>query len=150
MIPTFPLFISHIRYICISENTHTQTVPPKIVPFTFGDDPMNYDETISVACTVSGGDLPINFDWTLNGEPIDSHLEISIEKRGKRISSLMIDSLKAKHAGNYTCKVRNAAGIVEHSSKLIVNGSHLIIISARTLWFCIMRLSIFHIFRFVF
>lgn len=83
---------------------------------------MNYDETISVTCTVSGGDLPIFFEWTLNGEEIDSNSDILIEKRGKRISSLMIESLKAKHAGNYTCRAKNVAGIVEHSSRLIVNG----------------------------
>lgn len=98
------------------------SVPPKVVPFTFSDEPMNYDETISVTCTVSGGDLPISFEWTLNGEPIDSYFEISIEKRGKRISSLMIESLKAKHAGNYTCRAKNIAGVVEYTSRLVVNG----------------------------
>lgn len=83
---------------------------------------MNYDETVSITCTVSGGDLPVDFKWTLNNDPIDSYFDVLIEKRGKRTSSLLIESLKAHHAGNYTCKAQNAAGIVEYSSTLIVNG----------------------------
>lgn len=63
---------------------------------------MNYDETVSVTCTVSGGDLPVNFIWLLNRVPIEPRQEILTEKRGKRISVLMIDSLKASHMGNYT------------------------------------------------
>lgn len=97
-------------------------VPPKITPFTFGGEPMNYDETVSVTCTVSGGDSPINFMWKFNRAPIEPYLEVLTEKRGKRINVLMIESLKAKHAGNYTCVAANAAGVAEHASELIVNG----------------------------
>lgn len=97
-------------------------VPPKIAPFSFGDEPMNYDETVSVTCTVSGGDLPINFIWLLNRVPLEPYLEVLTEKRGKRINVLMIESLKAKHAGNYTCLASNEAGSVEYTSELIVNG----------------------------
>lgn len=97
-------------------------VPPKITPFSFGDEPMNQDEPVSISCTISGGDLPINVRWSLNGGEIESWHEILTETRGKRINVLMIESLKAKHAGNYSCIAENAAGIVEHSSELIVNG----------------------------
>lgn len=99
-----------------------RTVPPKIVPFSFGNEAMNNDETVSVTCTVSGGDLPINFIWLLNRVPIEPYQDILIEKRGKRISALTIESLKAAHRGNITCLAENAAGIVEHTSELIVNG----------------------------
>lgn len=97
-------------------------VPPKITPFSFGDQPMNQDEPVSISCTIIGGDLPINVTWTLNGDAIEPWQEILTEKRGKRINVLMIDSLKAKHAGNYTCWAKNGAGIIEHTSQLIVNG----------------------------
>lgn len=83
---------------------------------------MNYDETVSVTCTVSGGDLPINFIWLLNRMPIEPYLEVLTEKRGKRINVLMIESLKAKHAGNYTCRAENDAASVEYSAELNVNG----------------------------
>lgn len=97
-------------------------VPPKITPFSFGNEPMNQDEPVSISCTLSGGDLPINVRWTLNGAEIEPWHEIVTEKRGKRINVLMIDSLKAKHAGNYTCLAENAGGVFELTSELIVNG----------------------------
>lgn len=83
---------------------------------------MNYDETVSVTCTVSGGDLPVNFIWLLNRVPIEPYQEILTEKRGKRISALTIESLKATHRGNYTCLAENLAGAVEFTSQLLVNG----------------------------
>lgn len=83
---------------------------------------MNYEETASVTCIVSGGDLPINFIWLLNRVPIEPHQEILIEKRGKRISAMTIESLKSIHRGVYTCLAENLAGSVEYSSELKVNG----------------------------
>lgn len=83
---------------------------------------MNYGETVSVTCTVSGGDLPINFIWLLNRVPIEPYQEILIEKRGKRISALTIESLKSTHRGNYSCVAENAAGVVEHTSELFIDG----------------------------
>lgn len=83
---------------------------------------MNYDETVSVTCTVSGGDLPINFIWLLNRVPIEPNQDILMEKRGKRISVLMIDSLKAAHRGNFSCIAQNEAGSTEYTSELMVNG----------------------------
>lgn len=61
-------------------------------------------------------------EWKLNGSPLESYLEIQTEKRGKRINNLVIDLVSAKHAGNYSCFAKNAAGVAEHTSELIVNG----------------------------
>lgn len=67
------------------------------------------------------GDFPIDIEWRLNDEPMDDTL-ISVNKLGKRLSLLNIDSVTGYHAGNYTCIASNLAGSVEHSSRLIVNG----------------------------
>lgn len=83
---------------------------------------MSFGDTVSIQCTISGGDLPVNVMWTLNKSPLEPYLEILTEKRGKRINSLSIDAVSAKHAGNYTCIAENAAGIAELSSELVVNG----------------------------
>lgn len=83
---------------------------------------MNYGETVSIQCTISGGDLPVEVKWTLNDIPLEPYLEIVTEKIGKRINNLMIDSVSAKHAGNYTCIAENKAGRSQFSSNLIVNG----------------------------
>lgn len=97
------------------------SVPPKISPFSFGDEPLNYDEPASVTCMISGGDLPIAVMWTFNRSPIQPYAGILTEKRG-RIHTLMIEAVKAEHAGVYSCLAKNAAGVEEHSSQLIVNG----------------------------
>lgn len=83
---------------------------------------MSYGETVSVTCTISGGDLPIEVNWILNGLPLEPYLEILTERRGKRINNLVIESVKAGHAGNYTCIAENRAGKINHTSQLIVNG----------------------------
>lgn len=83
---------------------------------------MNYGDTVSVTCTIAGGDLPLNVHWTLNGKLLESYLEIITEKRGKRINNLMVDTVAAKHAGNYTCIAENAAGVAQHSAELVVIG----------------------------
>ena len=97
-------------------------VPPKITPFSFGDEPLNFGEPVSVHCTISGGDLPVSVIWTLNRHPLMPNLEILTQKHGKRIHNLMIDAIEAKHAGIYTCIATNAAGRTEHSAELVVNG----------------------------
>lgn len=83
---------------------------------------MNNGDTVSVQCTIAGGDLPLEVHWTLNGRPLEPYLEIATQKMGKRINSLIIDSVSAKHAGNYTCVAENQAGIAHHSSELVVIG----------------------------
>lgn len=98
-------------------------VPPKIAPFTFGDEAMNYGETVQAQCTISGGDLPVNVTWYYNGLPLETYLGVYTEKRGNRINNLMIDSVVGKHMGNYTCVAVNRAGIVQHSAELRVNGA---------------------------
>lgn len=103
----------------------TCLVPPKIIPFTFGDDPMNFGETVSVSCIISGGDLPIDLFWYFNGRALndyDNLNNILLEKKGKKLYLLMIESLSAKHIGNYTCSAKNTAGIDEYSAILNVNG----------------------------
>ncbi len=83
---------------------------------------MSYGDTISITCTISGGDLPVVVEWRLNGSPLESYLEIQTERRGKRINNLVIDLVSAKHAGTYSCLASNAAGVAEHTSELVVNG----------------------------
>lgn len=96
-------------------------VSPRIVPFHFGEEPANFGESANINCNVMVGDFPIDIVWLLNGEPINDY-SVSTAKMGKRLSILNIDSVRGQHAGNYTCRASNSAGIVEYSSALIVNG----------------------------
>lgn len=97
------------------------TVPPKIVPFHFGEEPSNFGESTSIQCSVIAGDFPIDIMWLLNGQPlIDA--SVSTAKPSKRMSYLNIDSVDGHHAGNYTCVASNIAGVAEQTDRLIVNG----------------------------
>lgn len=99
-------------------------VPPKIVPFTFGDEPSNYGESASVQCSVIVGDFPLDIAWLLNGETITMD-SVSKAKLSKRLSYLNIDSVSGEHAGNYSCVASNLAGAVEQMARLIVNGIYI-------------------------
>lgn len=99
-------------------------VPPKITPFSFGEDPMNNGELIMVSCAITGGDLPVEIEWLFNGKPMNFNRNgVNIKKLGERVLTLMIESVSATHIGNYTCRISNKAGISEHNESLYVNGS---------------------------
>lgn len=102
-------------------------MPPKITPFSFGNEPANDGDSISISCVSPTGDLPIEFSWLLNDKPIDEFYGISVLKLGKRTSSMTIDSISGQHAGNYTCSAKNGAASEQYSAHLIVNGTHLCI-----------------------
>lgn len=61
-------------------------------------------------------------EWTLNGMDIPTYLEVSTSKIGKRVHVLSIDSVKADHAGNYSCIATNQAGSTEYTAPLVVIG----------------------------
>lgn len=96
-------------------------VLPHIIPFSL-DEEVNSGESVQLSCHVSKGDHPLNIVWTLNSEELAPHLEIFTTNVGDRSSILTILSAKAAHSGNYTCSVANAAGSVNHTATVHVNG----------------------------
>lgn len=100
------------------------TVPPQIAPFSIGQEPANWGEQISFICNVLKGDDPIEIKWILNGEPVSSisHPGTNISNNGNKISFLVIASVNAHHAGEYTCIASNLAGSSSRSTVLSVNG----------------------------
>lgn len=60
--------------------------------------------------------------WLQNNHPVDVMPDIFISKIGKRISILSIESVAGHHAGNYSCRAENFAGMAKHSALLTVNG----------------------------
>lgn len=99
-------------------------VPPKMTPFTFGDDVPESGETISIQCTVSSGDIPIEFAWTFNGKSTSDLANVFVSKIGRRVSTLTVESLTEKNVGNYSCLARNMAGETGHTASLYVNGNY--------------------------
>lgn len=76
----------------------------------------------TVNCAVTKGDTPINITWRFNNYPLRNNNDgVLITKSGQRISILNIESVQARHRGNYTCSASNPAGVIEHSAELKVN-----------------------------
>lgn len=105
-----------------------------IVPFSFGEEEVNFDEAITAVCTISKGDLPITIWWTLTDSDLEMDRNLSssdgvlITRNSQKISVLAIDAVKARHRGNYTCFARNRGGITQHSAFLYVNGDFMFLI----------------------
>ncbi|XP_046141181.1 Down syndrome cell adhesion molecule-like protein Dscam2 isoform X26 [Osmia bicornis bicornis] len=120
-------------YTCVARNAQGYSargtlevqvmVAPQILPFMFGDEPSNWGELISVTCSVTKGDQPLEISWAFNGTPIDSQhgSDVVIASTNKKNSVLTIESVAARHAGEYTCSASNRAGATTHSAQLTVN-----------------------------
>lgn len=95
---------------------------PRITPFYFEDNPVHSGQYVQVSCSVTEGDFPINIFWQLNGEIVSNVADTTVTPVGKRTSSLEIESVTYKHAGNYTCTATNQAGAAVFTTGLLVNG----------------------------
>jgi hypothetical protein len=101
------------------------------VPFDFGEEEFNFDESASTICSISKGDAPIKIWWTFNGDGdnfsynISSNDGLIITRNSQKISMLAIDAVKARHRGNYTCYAQNKGGVAQQSAYLAINGSPL-------------------------
>ncbi|XP_064216084.1 Down syndrome cell adhesion molecule isoform X21 [Tribolium castaneum] len=118
-------------YDCVAKNSQGYSargslevqvmVPPQIVHFDFGDEPVNSGDMASVTCIVTKGDFPIEITWNLNNQSIETIQGITVMRTNKRISQLSIDSVQADHSGEFTCMAKNPAGTAFYSSTLHVN-----------------------------
>ncbi|KAH0947632.1 hypothetical protein HN011_008031 [Eciton burchellii] len=119
-------------YTCVARNAQGYSargtlevqvmVAPQILPFAFGDEPASWGELVSVTCSVTKGDQPIEITWAFNGTPIDSRdSDVVIASTNRKNSVLTIESVAARHAGDYTCTASNRVGATTHSAHLAVN-----------------------------
>ena len=103
-------------------------VLPQIVPFNFGQEQIYLDESVTATCSIIKGDLPLTVWWTLansfsNTEyNLTSNDGVMITRNSKKVSLLTIESVKARHMGNYTCYAQNKAGLTQYNANLLING----------------------------
>lgn len=101
------------------------------MPFSFGDEQFNLDESVTTVCSVLKGDLPLKIWWSFEDVNHESSQNIStndgiiITRSSQKVSMLMIEAVKARHRGNYTCYAKNRGGISAQSAYLAINGSQL-------------------------
>lgn len=99
-------------------------VTPQLLPFTFGDDPLNTDDVAAVQCMALKGDLPMKIAFYFNDSPITTiENGIHVVMTSPRIAQLTIEAVSAYHRGWFKCIASNAAGSAEHSAELRVNGT---------------------------
>ena len=98
------------------------TEPPEIVPFSFGDKPINQGEFAQLTCVVRKGDHPLSITWSLKGDIVSSDPTLSTTMLGSQASMLVISSVDYHHSGVYTCRAENIAGVSTYSAELKVNG----------------------------
>lgn len=97
-------------------------VVPQIAQFSFGGEPANAGDLATVTCAVTKGDLPIDITWMFGDRQIEFGYDMVISSSSKRLKQLTIETVAAKHAGEYTCVASNIAGSVSHTAVLEVNG----------------------------
>lgn len=97
-------------------------VLPQIVPFDFGSEEIFSLDTVSVSCTVSKGDSPVDIRWQFNGNHLTTNNGVLISRQTQRTSFLTIESVRDRHSGNYSCIAENPAGLAVHTASLFVNG----------------------------
>lgn len=123
---SYPLSICvsrKIRHVCnYNVGYFLWIVAPHITPFAFEGE-ANTGDSAQIGCYVSKGDAPLTISWSLNNHTITPHWGISIVPIGSRTSLLTIASVTADHAGVYSCKVENKAGIASNEAELLVNGT---------------------------
>ncbi|XP_020284785.1 Down syndrome cell adhesion molecule-like protein Dscam2 isoform X14 [Pseudomyrmex gracilis] len=120
-------------YTCVARNAQGYSargtlevqvmVAPQIAPFSISEEPANWGEQVSAICSILKGDLPIEIQWSLNGEQITrlTHPDVIVTSTGKKTSVLTIESVTARHAGEYSCVASNLVGSVSRSAILSVN-----------------------------
>jgi Immunoglobulin I-set domain len=96
-------------------------VLPRLKPFSSDDEPLYLDDFYQLYCTVIHGDSPFTFHWLFQNKTVEEIYDIKVENTNKR-SILTIDSVSAKNAGEYTCKVLNKAGFTTITTSLVVKG----------------------------
>lgn len=77
---------------------------------------------MTVPCVVVGGDRPVHVRWFHEGRIIHYRQDISSLPLGETGAILNIPAVDSRHAGKYTCKAENKAGVAEFSADLHVTG----------------------------
>lgn len=126
-------------------------VPPRISPFNF-EEGITEGLRTQLMCSSSQGDQPFNITWLKDQRTIltrnqkhqfsgSGDIDIALWKTNQDhtyfldnsihineyaafSSILSIENLTSSHNGNYTCRISNQGGLVDHTAVLLVAGSY--------------------------
>lgn len=91
---------------------------PIIRPFTLPRD-LKIGDKVSILCSVSSGQQPLEFHWKKDGEEIKETKNVKIHSLPD-VSVITIHSVREDSVGNYTCFVSNNFGATHHTAMLEV------------------------------
>lgn len=116
---------THSLFLSLSSNRTITSVGPQLLPIAFNAEVANSGDSVSVPCSILKGDMPMDISWAFNGVAIDTSRDssITVTRISKHLSTLSIDGVSARHAGEYACSASNLAGSVSRSATLTVNGT---------------------------
>ncbi|XP_076361709.1 cell adhesion molecule Dscam1-like isoform X3 [Tachypleus tridentatus] len=95
------------------------TTPPKIIPFDFPNR-VREGTGVVITCGVNDGDPPFLIKLSKDGRPLSPESGVTLQVH-ERFVLLAMSSVKAHHAGNYTCTISNSGGSSSHSSYLNID-----------------------------
>lgn len=95
--------------------------PPRVNPFSFLKR-WRAGEKTTVICTVASGTAPMKFIWMKDGKELKETSSVRF-KHEQGYSMLFIEPVEVNSGGNYTCVVKNRAGIDSYTTFLDVEAS---------------------------
>ena len=99
------------------------------MPFSFGEEELNLDDSVTATCSITKGDLPLKIWWTFKSDDdelphnLTTNDGVVVTRTTQKVSMLSIEAVKARHKGDYTCFAQNKGGHSQQSSYLSINGS---------------------------
>ncbi|GFT91507.1 titin [Nephila pilipes] len=90
---------------------------PEIHPF-HPPAKLKIGDSANIFCSVTRGQVPLSFKWYKNGQLLENHSKEV--HNDEKFSALVINSVTATSAGNYTCVVSNSFGKNSYSTLLVV------------------------------
>ncbi|KAI1289145.1 Hemicentin-2 [Halotydeus destructor] len=77
-------------------------------------------EKFTLSCTLNKGTNPMEFSWMKNGLPLVGREVKIVNIETLFMTTLTIEKLESRDAGNYTCKAENVAGQDSHTLQLTI------------------------------
>lgn len=124
---TFKVSAIRQHHAAIKSLTHFTTstllVLPVVDPFVFPKS-LHQKQRYTILCSVSKGDMPLEIKWYKDGKHIKvpDFPGINVIHVSQFSTSLVFESLRPEHRGNYSCEATNGAGSVSYNSSMTVHG----------------------------
>ena len=100
--------------MCVAER-------PVLLPLYLPGESVDQGSYVQLTCIATAGDLPIDFQWSLNGRRL-SESSALVTRVSPQTSLLILSAVALDQAGNYSCDVTNPAGRASSTIQVKVNG----------------------------